>query len=264
MITIKEYIAPETIEEAYEILMASRANMVLGGLGFIKMASKSINKAIDLGRLSLDYIKETEDEILIGAETSLRELEINDIIKNYCGGAISQGVSNIVGVQFRNMAKVGASVFSKYGFSDLIPSLLVLDAKVRLHKGGLLRLEEFLEKDYEKDILVEVILPKIEGIAVYDSIRKSTGDFPVINGALFKGQDGQFKIALGSRPQRAKLAIQAAKALENGESIEKVADMIPEEIYFGGNSRASKEYRQDMSKAIVRRMYSKVGDYNDR
>ncbi|OZV11095.1 FAD-binding protein [Tissierella sp. P1] len=259
MITIKEYVAPVSLEEAYKILMSGKTNLILGGFGFIKMGSRAVNKAIDLCNLSLDYITETTDEILIGAETSLRTLEINEIIRNYCGGAISEGVSNIVGVQFRNMAKVGASVFSRYGFSDLLPSLLVLDAKVRLYKGGIMDLEEFLEKDFERDILVEVILPKKKGMAVYDCIRKSTGDFPIINGAIFRGEDGQYKIAIGSRPQRAKLAVKAAKALEDGENIETVVDIIPEELHFGTNVRGSKEYREDMSKALVSRMYCKVG-----
>ncbi|CAK7078499.1 FAD binding domain-containing protein [Tissierella sp.] len=259
MITIKEYVAPASLEEAYKILMSGKTNLILGGFGFIKMGSRAVNKAIDLCNLSLDYITETTDEILIGAETSLRTLEINEIIRNYCGGAICEGVSNIVGVQFRNMAKVGASVFSRYGFSDLLPSLLVLDAKVRLYKGGIMDLEEFLEKDFERDILVEVILPKKKGMAVYDCIRKSTGDFPIINGAMFRGEDGQYKIAIGSRPQRTKLAVKAAKALEDGENIETVVDIIPEELHFGTNVRGSKEYREDMSKALVSRMYCKVG-----
>lgn len=258
MVTIKEYVEPESLEEAYEILVSGKTNLILGGFGFIKMGSRAINKAIDLGKIALDYINETEDEILIGAETSLRTLETNEIIRSYCGGVISQGVSNIVGVQFRNMAKVGASVFSRYGFSDLLPSLLILDAKVNLYKGGIISLEEFLEKDFQRDILVEVILPKKKGLAVYDCIRKSTGDFPIINGAMFKGEDEKYKIAIGSRPQRAKLAIKAAETLENGESIEKAIEIIPEELHFGSNIRGSKEYREDMSKALVSRMHSKL------
>ncbi len=263
MITIKEYVAPNSIEEAYEILMARRNNLVLGGCGFIKMGSKNINTAVDLCNLSLDYIDEKEDAILIGADTSLRKLEMNNIIKNYCGGVISQGVSNIVGVQFRNMARVGASVFSRYGFSDLLPSLLVLDAKVRLFDGGVMDLKEFLEKEYKKDILMEVILPKKEGIAVFDCLRKSSGDFPIINGAMFKGKDGEYRVSIGARPQRAKLAERAAKDLECGD-ITKAQGTIVEELNFGSNIRANREYRQDMCIALLKRMHDKVGDYHDR
>lgn len=258
MITIKEYIAPESLDEAYEILMAGKKNVILGGLGFLKMGSRSINKAIDLCNLSLDYIKETEEEILIGADTSLRELEVSGIIKDYCGGAISQGVSYIVGVQFRNMARVGASVFSKYGFSDLLPSLLVLDAKVKLYNSGIISLEEFLERGLKRDILVEIILPKKEGVAVYDCMRKTSGDFPIINGAMFKGQDGKYSIAIGSRPGKVKLAQNVAKALKNRKSIDEAVESIPDEISFGSDIRGSKEYREDMSKVLVKRMYKEL------
>lgn len=264
MLTIKNYIAPNTLDEAYEILMKNRKNAVLGGCGFLKLGSKKINTAIDLCNLNLNYIVENEEEILIGADTSLRELEESEIIKNYCGGVISEGVSNILGVQFRNMAKVGASVFSKYGFSDLIPSLLVLDAKIRLYNRGIVNLKDFLEEKYKKDILIEIILPKKEGMAVFDSLRKTSGDFSIINGAMYRGDNGEYRIALGSRPRVAKLASEGGLALEKGESLEKVHKIVLEEVSFGTNIRASKEYRMDMSKVLIHRMYMKLGDYYDK
>lgn len=264
MINIKEYIAPESIEKAYEVLMSRSNNLILGGCGFIKLDCKSIDTAIDLCNLSLDYIIENEKEILIGADTSLRELEINNIIKNYCGGAISSGVSYIGGVQLRNMARVGASVFSRYGFSDLLPPLLVLEARVRLYRGGIINLKEFLDKEYERDILLEIILPKKEGIAVFDCLRKTSGDFSIINGAMFKGKDGDYKIAIGSRPERAKLAVKASEALKDGINIDRALDMAAKELDFGTNIRGSKEYREDMCRVLVKRMYDRVGDYCDR
>lgn len=268
MITIKEYVAPAEIKEAYEILVSKKKNVILGGCGFIKMGSANINTAIDLCNLSLDYIKEEENEIFIGADTLLRDLEINEIIKKYCNGVISEAVSNIVGVQFRNIARVGASVFSKYGFSDLIPALLVLDAKVKLYNGGLIELERFLESKHQKDILVEVVLPKKRGQAVFNSIRKSSTDFAILNGAMFKGEDNNCKIAIGARPGRAKLAVKAASLLEKKEinseqDILLAAEIASEELSFGTNLRGSKEYRKDMCKVLVKRMNKKLGDHHD-
>lgn len=263
MITIKEYVAPTNIEEAYNILLSKKNNVILGGCGFIKMGSRTINTAIDLCNLSLDYIKEDNNEILIGGDTSLRELEINEIIKNYCGGVISKATSNIVGVQLRNMTRIGASVFSKYGFSDLLGPLLVLDARVRLYKGGLINLSEFLERKYEKDILIEVILPKQEGVAVFNCLKKSSIDFSIINGAMFKGNNKEYRIAIGSRPERAILANNSARSLSDGKDIEMVANMVVEELHLGTNLRGSKEYREDMCKVLIQRMYDEIGDYND-
>ena len=66
--------------------------------------------------MSLDYITETTDEILIGAETSLRTLEINEIIRNYCSGAISEGVSNIVNYSLEIWLRLDKRIFLDMGF----------------------------------------------------------------------------------------------------------------------------------------------------
>ncbi|HBG7747684.1 TPA: FAD binding domain-containing protein [Clostridioides difficile] len=258
MITIKEYVVPKSLDEAYELLISRKNNIILGGCGFLKLGSKNIGSAIDLKDLALDYINETDDSILIGADTSLRTLELNKVIKNYCNGVISNAVSNIVGVQFRSGARVGASVFAKYGFSDLIPSLLVVDAKVKLYKKGVMNLADFLESEIEKDILIEVILPKKDAIGVFDSIRKCTGDFAVLNGAMLK-EGSIYKIAIGARPRRAKIAYKASEILSLENDIEKAGEVSSEELSFGSNIRGSKEYRKDMAKALVVRMYNSIG-----
>ncbi|MGO0882334.1 FAD binding domain-containing protein [Clostridioides difficile] len=257
MVTIKEYSVPQSLEEAYKILISKKNNVILGGCGFIKLSNKNIGTAIDLKDINLDYIKEDEKNIIIGADTALRSLEINKIIKNYCSGIISSAVSNIVGVQFRQGARIGASVFSKYGFSDLIPALLVVGAKVRLYSSGILELSEFLENELNKDILIEVILPKKDAVAVFDSIRKCTGDFAILNSAMLKEND-TYKIAIGARPQRAKLALEASDILSKEKDIDKASIIVGKELIYGSNMRASKEYRIDMASALVKRMYSAI------
>lgn len=258
MITIKEYFVPNSLDEAYEALMRRKNNIVLGGCGFLKLGSKNIGTAIDLKNINLNYIKETEENIVIGSESTLRDLEVNSLIKNYCSGVISSAISNIVGVQFRSGVKIGASVFSKYGFSDILPALLVVGAKIRLHNKGIISLCDFLEGSYEKDILVEVILPKKCAVAVFDSIRKCTGDFAILNGAILK-EGNEYKIAIGARPQRAKLALKASELLSSKNDIDEAVNLVREELVFGSNLRASKEYRTDMAKALVTRMYNCIG-----
>jgi len=258
MITIKEYVVPTSIDEAYELLTSKRNNVVLGGSSFLKLGSKIIGTAIDLKDIDLDYIDEDDENILIGADVSLRKLEQDNLIKTYCGGIISCAVSNIVGVQFRNGARIGGSVFSKYGFSDLIPPLLAVGAKVKLYKRGTVDLEEFLESDYEKDILVEVILKKKKAKGVFDCIRKCTGDFPVLNGAIVC-EDEKYTIVIGARPQKAAIAKKASEVLTSEKDTEKASDLVKEELSYGSNLRGSREYRSDMAKALVTRMYMSIG-----
>ena len=57
--------------------------------------------------LGLDQIEETEEEFRIGCMTTLRELECHERLNQWCEGAVKDAVSDIVGVQFRNLATIG-------------------------------------------------------------------------------------------------------------------------------------------------------------
>ena len=61
MLNIREYVKVQSLEEAYE-LNQKRTNKVIGGMLWMKMGSRNIQKAIDLSGLGLDKIEETEEE----------------------------------------------------------------------------------------------------------------------------------------------------------------------------------------------------------
>ena len=74
MLKIKEYVKAESLEQAYE-LNQKRTNCILGGMLWLKMSNRNVQKAIDLSGLGLNQIEETEEEFRIGCMTTLRELE---------------------------------------------------------------------------------------------------------------------------------------------------------------------------------------------
>lgn len=256
MFTVLDVVQPDKLEEAYEILVNRRNNTILGGCAFLKMGSKRIGTGIDLSRLKLDYIAEDNEFIEIGAMTTLRELETNSLLKEAFNGILPKSVWDIIGVQFRNGVTVGASVYSKYGFSDLITALLALDTEVELYKQGRITLEDFLKNPYEKDILVRLWIRKNHRIAVFSSFRKSASDFAVLNVAVSKLED-QWKIVVGARPARAAIAVSASKALSQGTlnalEIEDVAKKAAEELSFGTNTRGTASYRKTLCQVFVKR-----------
>lgn len=255
MFTIKEYVKPNTINEAYEILISKKNNTVIGGSAFLKMGSKKIGTAIDLANLNLNYIKDKEGYIEIGAYTTLRDLETNQLLKENFKGVIPNSVKNIVGVQFRNIANIGASVFSKYGFSDIITALLALDTEVELAKTGRIKLDEFLNSSYEKDILTKIFIKKNQRVAVYKDLRNSVSDYPILNVSVSRLEDN-FKICVGARPNRAKIAFKASRELSNSKEVTDLdyyANIASDELNFGTNDRASKDYRKAVSKILIKR-----------
>lgn len=261
MFTITSVIQPETLEEAYQTVSQRKNNIVLGGCTFLRMGSLKIGTAVDLSKLGLQYIKEQSDSIEIGGMTTLRELETHPLTMRYFSGIVPQAVSNILGVQFRNAATVGASVFSRYGFSDVITALAVLDTQVELCKGGVMPLETFLTKPYEKDILTKIVLRKSSRTASFQSLRKSASDFAVLNAAVSQ-LDGTWTIAVGARPNTAAVAKQASALLSQsgngGDAVDRAAAAAAEELNFGTNMRGTAEYRKAMCRVLVKRAIMEV------
>lgn len=261
MFTIMDIVQPDTVEEAYSILNKRKTNQVIGGSAFLRMGKKRIGTGIELSKLNLDYIKEYEDYVEIGSMTTFRTLETSSIIKNNFGRIIEDSVKNIIGVQFRNVVTVGATVFSKYGFSDLIVALLSLDTEVELYNIGRISLEEFLNRDYEKDLLIKIYIKKTNKNASYKSIRNAKSDYPILNVSVSKHME-QFKLCVGARPQKATIAKQASEFLSNNEineiNIDKAVEIASEELTFGSNMRASREYRKAMSKVLLKRAIMEV------
>ena len=86
MLKIKEYVKAESLEQAYE-LNQKRTNCILGGMLWLKMSNRNVQKAIDLSGLGLNQIEETEEEFRIGCMTTLRELECHERLNQWCEGA---------------------------------------------------------------------------------------------------------------------------------------------------------------------------------
>lgn len=252
MITIKEYFVANSLEEAYNKLISGKKNVILGGMMWLKMQTKIVPVAIDLSQLGLDQIEEKDEVIEIGAMTSLRQIEESEVLKAYFGNVFKEALSHIVGTQFRNTATIGGSVFSRFGFSDPLTVLLALDVKVELYGAGVMTLEEFMAADVQRDLLVKLIIKKERTKAIYKCQRQTATDFPNLTVCVSK-LNAQYKIVVGARPSRAKLAYKAMESLEKGHAIDEVVAAVVEELNFGTNMRAGKDYRMHLAKVLVRR-----------
>ena len=248
MLKIREYARPQTLDEAYR-LCTGKKNAVLGGMLWLKMQDKAVNTAIDLQDLGLDKIEKTESGWRIGAMVTLRDLELSAELDALTGGAVKESVRHIVGVQFRNLATFGGSLWGRYGFSDVLTLFMALDAKVELYSRGIVDIETFAEMPTsEKDLLLSVTIPYDCGSCAYLSQRNISTDFPVLTCALCKDPaDGSLRCAVGARPGRAVL-LRGLPA-----DADEAAGYAAEKISFGSNIRGSEEYRRQICRVLVRR-----------
>ena len=249
MFHAKEYVKAESLEQAYA-LNQKKSNVLVGGMMWLKMGNGNRNTVIDLSGLGLGQIEETEEEFRIGCMCSLRDLELHERLNQYFGGVFRECTRWIVGTQFRNGATVGGSIFGRFGFSDILTCMMVLDTYVELYKGGTVSLEEFAKMKYERDILVRIIIKKDGRKAAYVSQRRSKTDFPLIAVAAAK-KDEMWYLSVGARPSKAVLVV---RPVQIGCELSEQAKEAVSQFSFGSNLRGSADYRKSLAEIYVRRL----------
>ena len=230
MMTIREYKRAESLEEAWQ-LNQKKPNRILGGMIWLKMETINVGTAIDLSGLGLDKIEETAE-----------------------GGAMREAVRHIVGVQLRNLATVGGSIYSRFGFSDVLTMFLAMDCDVELYKGGILPLQEYAQRPYDRDVLVRLIVKKTPMQLYYQSVRNSQTDIPVLTCAAARMENGDYRIVIGARPLRAvRFELPAEPALAGEQLAAQFAEGIKAQIVTGSNMRGSAEYRRHLAGVLTKR-----------
>lgn len=260
---IESYIKAESVDEAYRLLSEKPNAVAVAGGAWLKLMPKTVSNAIDLSGIGLDTITETKDDFVIGSMVTLRELELYETFREFCNGIVSKSAGNIMGIAVRNIATVGGTIAGRYGFSDLLPMLMALDAELEFYKGGRISLEEFLNGSGPvKDILTTVYIKKTFGKGWFETLKNTAIDFPILNAAVTASPNG-VRICIGARPSKAVMAEKAMKYINDldnptDEDIEKAADIACSELKFSSNQRGSAGYRKELCRTFVKRGLSEV------
>ena len=196
-------------------------------------------------------------EELIGAIFSYikRQLEQHEGLNAYTNGAIRNAVKDIVGVQFRNMATLGGSIWGRFGFSDVLTVFLAMDCYVELYKSGIVPLEQFADMKKDNDILVRLIVKKTPGKVVYTAMRNQRTDFPVLTCAL-SNIGRETKAVIGARPAKAMVIRDKNGLLPDGKAF---AAFVAEQAPTDSNIRGSAAYRTHLIRVLVERAAKELG-----
>lgn len=244
---------PSTPREAYELLRSNKAARVMGGGLWMRLQRRTVPCVIDLSACGLDQIEESDDAFVIGAMTPLAALEAHSDFSRATDGVFTAAVRDIVGPQFRNLATVGGSLYGRFGFSDVLCALLVLECEVKFTGAGRMSLADLREAGYERDVLERVVVHRRPYRASYKCLRRQATDFPVVNvAAAYWG--GEWHVAIGARPCRARLISAAQLGIESerpsceelGRALEAVR-ALP----FGSNYLASASYRRHVAGVLA-------------
>src|SRR2546428_13635 len=125
-----EYTAPKTLDEALHLLAAG-AKPLAGGMSLIPMMKLRLaapERLVDLGKLKdLNYIREADGALHIGATTTHSEIESSPILRKKCP-LLAETAAAIGDVQVRNMGTIGGSVAHADPAADYPAALQALKA----------------------------------------------------------------------------------------------------------------------------------------
>jgi len=274
-----EYLAPTTLPEACSLLhrYGQEARVLAGGTDLlVRMKEREIRPRylIDLKHLpGLDQIRLEEEGLVLGALTSLSEIEESPLIRENAP-LLAQAASTIGAVQTRNRATIGGNICNASPAADMAPALLALEARARLM--GLagertLPLERFflgpgLTALQPAEIMTEVLIPPgmlgQSGIFLKYSTRKAL-DLAIINLAVtirpnrVKTAIEDIRIAVGAvapTPLRLRpLEDMLRQRTPEEELLEQVAQRALGLIDPITDLRATAEYRKEMLRVFLKR-----------
>jgi CO/xanthine dehydrogenase FAD-binding subunit len=272
-----EYFAPTTVNEAIALLekYEDEAKILAGGQSLVPIMNFRLGRPevlIDINKIKeLDHIKEEGGDLLIGALTRERDLELSPLVQEKCP-ILAEAVSFVGHVPIRNRGTFGGSLVHADPSSELPTVICCLGGEMKVvGPSGERTLEPeaffltYLTTSLEpSEILVEVripTLPQNTGWSFVELSRRS-GDFAIVGVAtlLFMEDGGvckEARIALGGvapTPIRA----EEAEALLSGqvitdELIEKAGKEAAEATEAEPDYHATAEYREEMARIFVQR-----------
>lgn len=271
MLQFTKYVRVASVQEAYDLLQKGRANRIIGGGVWLRVEDSRISTAIDVSECRLNHIERIDahsgvatphgDAYAVGAMVTLHQLECDQDFNAATCGVFEHAVRDIVGVQMRNLATVGGSLYGRFGFSDILTSLLPLDCEVELAHAGRMPLAEFAEAGYMRDVLVRLIVHLHPYRASFQCVRRSATDFSVLN-VCAASWDGAWRVAVGARPTHARLLGPCELALPDAFNQEQLADACEtlSQLPMSSNMRGSEHYRRHLARELSRRALVEAHD----
>ena len=268
-----QYFKPKTLKEASELLIqyGDTASILNGGSDLIVRMHEGLSHpkvVIDIkGIEGLNEITfDKEKGLIIGACVNMKEMEKHPMLLEKFM-VLAEASHSVGSCQVRNRATMVGNITNASPLADTATPLLALDAYVQVYSlEGMREISihdffVFVRKTCLKtgDIVTGVRIPYIsENVFGHyqKHARRDAVDLSTVCASVVKAE-GTIRIALGSvapTPVRARRAeaFLAGKEL-TPEVIEEAANIAVGEVNPITDIRATKEYRQEIVKVLVRR-----------
>jgi carbon-monoxide dehydrogenase medium subunit len=268
------YFAPAEVGEAVKQLAkyGDKAKVLAGGTDLVASLNYYDVKPealVYIGGLGLDYIKEEDGALVIGAGTTVAHLLASDLVKKKLG-ALAHAAETHASPAIRTAATIGGNLGTGSPAGDMIPPLMVMDAEVRLASAEgerVVPVKDFFTGPQEtvcaaEELIVEIRVPLLAGKAVFEKLgRRKAQVCSIVSACARLEMDGKVckdaRIVLGSMAPTPLRCTKAEKMITGKEldedliarcAAEAVAESSPID-----DQRATAWYRKQAGKALVAR-----------
>jgi aerobic carbon-monoxide dehydrogenase medium subunit len=276
-----DYVAPKSLPEAVAELVkhGSEAKVLAGGHSLIplmKLRLSTPSFLVDIGRIKdLNYIREVDSHIALGALTSHHEIEFSDLVKARLP-LLAQAAAQIGDPQVRNRGTIGGVAAHADPNGDFPTCLLALDAELiavssrgeRSIKAQDFFVDTFTTALDSAEILREIRIPRPQpqSRGTYLKFSRRSQDWAIVAVAaqvsLREGKVERVAIGLtgmGARPLRATSAEQAlAGKPANADSLRQAAAHAADGTEPPEDLNGSSDYRRHLAQVLTRRALEAV------
>jgi CO/xanthine dehydrogenase FAD-binding subunit len=191
---------PEKLSEALKLIKKEGVILHAGGTRILKTEARNIKGFVDISRLPLNYIRNEDKNIIIGAGCTLTDV-INYLKKTNSLDGLCMSLSETASTPLRNRITIGGSLKDFPVWSSLYSPLIALNAKLELVGiKELCTVEDYVRKSIIKSkhivkhVIIKVDKDVICRVHRFNIVRF---EYPIFNLAVsFKVKN---KIVLDSR-----------------------------------------------------------------
>jgi carbon-monoxide dehydrogenase medium subunit len=272
-----EYVAPKTLEDALRLVErhGDEAKILAGGhslLPLMKLRLAQPRFVIDIGRLrNMNYIREENGHIAIGALTTHAEIESSSLLRAKCP-LLAETAAVIGDVQVRNRGTLGGSLAHADPAADYPAAALALDMEIVAASTAGTRTISVAE--FFVDMLTTALRPgeilsqvRVAPLApqtgtAYEKLHQPASGFAIVGVAarLTIGKDGTIEdVAIGvtGLGPKAFRALGVEKILRGKKASEKLFAEASRHSTEGveplSDLHASADYRREMATVHARR-----------
>jgi carbon-monoxide dehydrogenase medium subunit len=272
---VERFYQPTNLREALLLLrkVGKHGRIVAGATDIVTQGDRSTRFLVDITRVGSNYVRGNHRAYVIGATTTMAELEHSPVIRALAGGILAKAAATCGSIQNRNMATVGGNLANASPAADTAAVLLALDANVMVASSRRKRkiaLDEFYSGPHQStlngELLTEIVIPSLPSGGrmgwSFQKLGRTETDISLVNVAAGLQADARGRIkwarlalgAVGPTPLRARNAeeLLLGNALHE-DLLTRVGESVMKEVSPISDSRASAEYRRDMSAVLVRR-----------